>query len=142
MWRDFVELLPTFESAVVTGLDPQGYPFSVRCKPVADAGRYVLTLTLPADAAIQPGPASLLVHSHSEQLWDLRSYLVRGQIKPEGDHWIFTPETYTPGGGVTGVRGYISFIRTARRNADRYLKKRNLPRPQIPWDQINAAKPK
>lgn len=142
MWRDFVELLPTFDSAVLTGLDLQGYPFSVRCKPAVDSSRYVLNLTVPGDAAIQPGPASLLVHSHTDQLWDLRSYLVRGQIKQEGERWIFAPETYTPGAGVTGLGGFIRFVRTSRRNTDGYLKRRNLPRPKIPWDQINAVKPK
>ena len=28
----------------------------------------------------------------------------------------------------------------ARHNAKRYLEKRGLPRPRIPWDEINAAK--
>ena len=82
------------------------------------------------------------MHSHTDQLWDLRSYLVRGQLKPEGERWVFSPETYTPGAGVTGLGGYVTFLRTSRRNADRYLKKRNLPRPAIPWDQINEVKPK
>jgi hypothetical protein len=82
------------------------------------------------------------LHSHDAKLWNLRSYMLRGQLQSEGDSWTFRPEKFTPGAGMGGLLGFINFVRTSRRNAAQYLQKRNLPRPKVPWDQIIAAKTK
>jgi hypothetical protein len=142
MWAEFTKLFPTFTSAVLTGFDETGYPFSLRCQPQLDNERQVLTIPIPATLPIQPGAASLLLHSHDEQLWNLRSYMVRGQLQADNDAWFLRPEKFTPGAGMGGLLGFINFIRTSRRNANQYLQKRGLPRPKVPWDQINAAKSK
>ncbi len=34
----------------------------------------------------------------------------------------------------------VPFVTGSRKNARRYLQKRGLPRPRIPWDEVNAIK--
>lgn len=80
MWGEIVNHLPSFESAVLTGLDGEGYPYSVRCRPYTDPVRRVLRMRLPDGTPVQPGPASLLCHKHDESMWNLKSFLVRGEL--------------------------------------------------------------
>jgi len=141
MWDDITKHLKDFESAVVTGVDAEGYPFSVRCWPYPDAaGAEVLRVQLPAGTPIQPGPASLLCHEHDENLWNLKSFLVRGVLSRDEKGWLFEPLRFIPGAGIGGLPAMARFFIGSRRNARRYLKKRGLARPSIPWDEINAAK--
>ena len=81
MWAEFSNFLTTFKSAVITGIDSTGYPMSTRCQVQIDAASQTLRLTMPAGVSIQPGAASLLVHSHDANLWNQRSYMVRGQLQ-------------------------------------------------------------
>ena len=53
------------------------------------AGR--LRLDVPPDEQLREGPASLLAHSHDEQLWSLRSVVVTGELV-EADGWTFKPD--------------------------------------------------
>ena len=141
MWAEITKHLYQFESAVLSGLDEEGYPFSVRCRPYPDTfGPDVLTVWLPPGTPIRPGPASLLCHSHDENLWNLKSFLVRGVLLRDAGGWTFEPGQFIPGAGIGGMPAMIRFLAGSRRNAGRYLKKRGLKRPHIPWDEINAAK--
>jgi hypothetical protein len=141
MWAEITEHLYQFESAVLSGLDEEGYPFGVRCRPYPDASdAEVLTVWLPPGTPIRPGPASLLCHSHDENLWNLKSFLVRGVLVKDAGGWSFEPDQFIPGAGIGGLPAMIRFFIRSRRRASRYLQKRNLARPRIPWDEINAAK--
>jgi hypothetical protein len=141
MWDDIMKHLPDFDSAVLTGVDAEGFPFSVRCWPYPDAAAEdVLRVQLPADTPIQPGPASLLCHKHDENLWNLKSFLVRGALSTDERGWCFEPLRFIPGAGIGGLPAMARFFIGSRRNARRYLKKRGLARPRIPWDEINAVK--
>ena len=81
MWDEIVGQLADFPTAVVTGVDDTGYPFSLRCKPEPDHSTQTLRLHLPEGTRIRVGPASLLCHRHDEQLWNLKSFLVRGEVE-------------------------------------------------------------
>ena len=141
MWAEITKHLYEFESAVLSGLDEEGYPFSVRCRPYPDTfGPDVLTVWLPPGTPIRPGPASLLCHSHDENLWNLKSFLVRGALKKDAGGWSFEPGQFIPGAGIGGRPAMVQFFISCRRKTSRYLKKRGLARPRIPWDEINAAK--
>jgi hypothetical protein len=141
MWAEISRHLYQFESAVLSGLDEEGYPFSVRCRPYTDvSGAGVLTVWLPPGTPVQPGPASLLCHSHDENLWNLKSFLVRGDLVKDVGGWSFEPSRFIPGTGIGGLPAMIRFLFNSRRNASRYLQERNLARPSIPWDEIDAAK--
>lgn len=139
MWAEITGHLYQFESAVLSGLDEEGYPFSVRCRPYPDASSAeVLKIWLPPGTPVRPGPASLLCHD--ENLWNLKSFLVRGVLVKDAGGWSFEPFQFIPGGGIGGLPAMIRFFISSRRKASRYLKERNLARPSIPWDEINAAK--
>ena len=141
MWAEITRYLYRFESAVLSGLDDAGYPFSARCRPYPDAsGAEVLRVWLPPDTPLRPGQASLLCHSHDEKLWNLESFLVRGVLIKDDGGWSFEPRQFVPGAGIGGLPAMIRFFTGSRRRAGRYLKKRGLARPRISWDEINAVK--
>ncbi|HTD20744.1 MAG TPA: hypothetical protein VK667_14560 [Ktedonobacteraceae bacterium] len=145
MWDKITKQLSKYESAVLTGRDAQGYPFSVRCMPQVDIHAQMLRVQLPPGVLLQPGPASLLCHRHNELLWDMESFLLRGNLVQVQDEqgWNFLPQQFIPGTPGTGVGAIISSLRwllTSRQSARRYLEKRNLPRPSIPWSEIMEVK--
>jgi len=141
MWGEIVEHLAEFPSAVLTGVDAKGYPFSIRCRPEPDDAQEELRIRLLYDTpAIRPGPASLLCHSHDENLWNQKSFLVRGTLSQEDQGWSFHPQQFIPGAGTGGLRGMVGFIAGARKNTKRYLRRRRLARPSVPWDEIETIK--
>lgn len=140
MWDDILKHLPDFENAVLTGLGEEGYPFSVRCRPRPDEEARVLRVQLPEYVSFRPSRASLLCHEHDENLWNLKSFLVRGDLRRDGLEWSFYPKKFVPGVAVGGLMGMARFIADSRRTTNRYLKKRGLSRPVVPWKEINAIK--
>ena len=133
-----VSEIATYPSAVLNGRDGAGYPYSVRCHPQPDAA--TRTLLLPdAAAPLTEGPAGLLCHEHDDHLWRQRSVLIRGRIAREGAGWRFTPEKVIPGLSQSPL-GLGSFFIHARGVAAKYLAKRNLPRPVVPWADIIRIK--
>ena len=88
---------------------------------------------------LQPGPASLMSHSHNEQLWNLQGFLVRGTLETDGGELVFRPARFvvTAGGGLGDL---VRLLRGTRRAASDYLRWRNMHRPRVPWDKIEAAK--
>jgi hypothetical protein len=139
MWADVRRHLQGFSSPVLTGVDADGYPFSIRCAPELDESKQVLRLSLPGWTGIRQGPASLLCHGHNQLLWDLRSFMVRGTLEPTGgETWLFRPTRFVPGIGLGGPVGMVRFALAKRRAARRYLERRGLPRPRIDWVQLKA----
>jgi hypothetical protein len=143
MWDKIARELKKYDSAVLTAGDPQGYPFSVRCLPAVDAHAHVLRVQPPPGVLLQPGPASLLCHRHNELLWDMQSFLIRGVLAQDEQGWSFLPRRFipgTPGSGPGALLPSVRWLLNSRRSAARYLKKRQLPRARIPWDEIRALK--
>jgi hypothetical protein len=138
MWPDIVRRLPQFPSAVLSGVDGSGYPVSVRCTPQPDGAAQVLRLALPAGLDLQPGPAWLLCHRHDERLWNLKAFAVPGRLEQDAAGWLLRPRRFLPGIGIGGLWSYVRYLVDARRNAHRYLERRGLPRPKIPWDELTA----
>jgi hypothetical protein len=138
MWDEIVAHLAGFTTAVVTTVDDTGYPFSVRCRPEPDHATQRLRLRLPESAGIRIGPACLLCHRHDEQLWNLKSFCLRGELEQDASGWILHPHRFVPGAGIGGLIGLLRFVRTGRRRARRYYEKRGLARPNVAWDRIHA----
>ena len=139
MWAEVRQHLRGFSSPVLTGVDGDGYPFSIRCVLELDETQQVLRLSLPGSTRIGPGPASLLCHGHNDLLWDLRSFMVRGTLEPTGgETWLFRPSRFVPGIGTGGVAGMVRFALAKRRAAGRYLGRRGMPRPRIDWAQLKV----
>jgi hypothetical protein len=137
VWDDLVKKLSRYPTAVVTIMDADGYPFSIRCVPEPDSTRQVLRVALPDYMAAQAGPAGLLCHFHDDELWNQTNFIVRGTLEPDGHNWIFTPVRVIEGAGA-GM-SLTRQLRNGRRTARRYLKKRGLNPPTIPWARISAA---
>lgn len=136
MWREIRRYLRKYPSAVLTGLDSNGYPFSIRCQPVPDELLQALRIAVPNGIDLRPGPASVLCHSHNLFLWKLRSFLVRGSLERIHGSWVFRPAQFVPGIGVGGLAGMIRFATKKRRAANRYLQRRGLERPKVPWREL------
>ncbi len=140
MWPKLIKNLTRFPNAVLTALDADGYPFSIRCVPKADPVAQVLRLLLPPGAPLQSGPASLMCHSHDKLLWNLSNFLVRGSLQQDGQGWLFRPTQLIPGTGFANPLDGLRMFFKARESAKRYLAKRGLPRPAIPWEQVRALR--
>jgi hypothetical protein len=133
MWTSLAQYLPKFRDGVLTGLDAEGSPFSLRCQPQPDPAARVLRLPLPEEAPLRPGPACLLFHKHDDRLWNLLSFVVRGTLERNGQEWILRPVHFVPGVGIGGLMSYVRFLVDGRRTTSRYLRRRGLARPRIPW---------
>ena len=106
MWDEILRHLPQTPTAVLSGLNPEGYPYSVRCRLVPEPSVGLLRLDLARDTALRSGRASLLCHSHDELLSNQKILVV------------------------------ARFVIGVRRNTTAYLRKRGLARPRIPWEEI------
>ena len=140
MWDEIEKYLPTFPSAVLNALDAVGCPYSVRCRPGIGRSERLLRLDLAAEPALRRGPASLLCHSHDEQLWNLKLFLLRGNLECDERGWTFVPSRFIPGAGIGGAFSMVRAIVEMRRSAAAYLKKRGLARPRIPWGEVEVVK--
>lgn len=140
MWPDIRRYSASFDSAVLTGVDAGGFPFSIRCTPQFDDQQQVIRLEPVAGIPITAGQAGMLFHKHNEQLWDLKMFLVLGRLEQTDQTWVFRPERLLPGGGMNAWQDLLALWRM-RKTAHHYLAKRGLARPGIPWERIRSFYP-
>jgi len=138
MWSEILKYNNAYESAVLTGMDQNGYPFSLRCKPQPNNNDRTLRLVLPKNVDLKSGPACLLWHRHDDRLWNLHSFAVRGELDVDDQGWYVRPELFIPGVGVGGWRSYVRFLVDGRRTTRRYLERRGLTRPRLNWDEWDS----
>ncbi len=136
MWDRVISHLPKYPSAVLTAMDEEGYPYSLRCSPEVDSTRQVLVLALPGYVSLLSGPAGLLCHYHDDLLWNQTYFVLRGTLENLEGQWVFRPSQFLEGAGA-GM-SLIRQIREGRRAARQYLVKRGIERPRIPWDRLKA----
>lgn len=137
--RDELErAVARFPDAVLSATDGEGWPVSVRCRPRYDRARGVLRGELAPGVDVVAGPASLLWHSHDAKLARLRSFLVRGDLVPEGLEWIMMPTRTVAGVGMSGPLGDARAFAAARRRAARHLAARGIARPEVPWNRLRS----
>lgn len=137
MWADIVKNLAEYPSAVLTIVDDGGYPFSFRCKPEPDASSQTLRLQLPEGLSVKPGSAGLLCHKHDELLFNMKSFGVSGTLEEDNRGWILRPRRFIPGASIKPLE-LLKMIRNGRKTTNRFLKKRGLKRPEVPWDEIRG----
>jgi hypothetical protein len=135
--------LPAFRSAVLAACDPEGRPTLLRVRPVARPAGRAFAIAVPAGVGLRAGRASLLCHSHDDKLDKLRSFVVAGILTREGDdQWLLTPDRYIPGAPSGGPVTLYRAIRDLRAAAARYLDRRGLARPAIPWTEYQDLRSK
>ena len=136
MWNEIARYLPEFTTGVLTAFDSRGGPFSLRIQPSLDVGSQVIRFSLPASSFLQPGKACLLCHRHDQNLWNLKSFVVQGNLAQTETGWLLEPVKFIPGMGIGGVSSYLHFVTNGRKNTNLYLQKHNMPRPKVNWDEI------
>ena len=137
MWPQITKYLPEFPTAVLSGVDKAGYPYSLRCRPALDMEGQRLQLTLPT-APLEEGPACLLCHNHDERLWNLKSFVVRGTLTIEQEAWVLIPRQFIPGMGIGGWRSYVRFVRHGRAATRAYFAKRGMSQPRVDIEGLMA----
>ena len=125
-----------FTDAVLTGVDADGYPVSIRCQPRIDETASTLRIQLPAEIQIMPGPAGLLWHSHDKNLWKLKNFALQGKLEHQAEFSVFFVQRLLPGMNMAGAPGPISTIVCGKRTMKKILRKRGLAQPAIPWDRM------
>lgn len=123
--------------AVLSGVEPSGYPVSFTCRPRPARAGTSLVLDRPRWVELGDGPASLSGHVHDDEMWNMREFLAKGSVRTAGASVEFTPSTFV---WLVSGKVSLSFLRRTRRAAAGYLWRRGLPRPRVPWDVIDAAK--
>lgn len=139
MWAEIMKHVSEYDSLVLTTVDAAGFPYSVRCQGRPDDERQILVLVGFAGQAVQAGPASVMAHYHNEQLWDLKSFLLRGRLEHGEDGWLFYPVKLVAQFVENPVELFKNMFKT-RKVVKRYLEKRGLERPKIPWDEYKKLR--
>lgn len=139
MWPKLRRTLALFPTVVLSWVDAEGYPLSVRIAPQPIDGAAVLRVSPPAGLELRAGPASVLGHAHDEQTWHLKSFLSRGRLEQDEAGWVFRPLTFIPGAGVGSPLDQLKPLLRLRPTAQRYLRRRGLARPGIPWGKLKRS---
>ena len=145
-------LIDAYASAVLSWVEPDGYPASARCLVRREPGSERITLTsVPAVAVDRRGPACLLFHRHDERLEGLHQLLLRGALvdgfpgeDASSPAFLVTGVVTANGRDDTDAMPHASaplhmlrFYLVGRRQAKAYLLKRGEPWPPIPFPEID-----
>ncbi|GAA0274635.1 hypothetical protein GCM10010302_10270 [Streptomyces polychromogenes] len=130
------EQLGRLPSAVLAARDASGAPVLARTRPRPTRSGYLVEV--PADCAVEPGPASLLVHRHDALLNHMYNALVRGDLRHTDEGWLLTPSTVIEPMGSGRASDALRVLRQTKRSTDRYLRRRGLRRPKVQWDRFRA----
>jgi hypothetical protein len=133
VWAEAAKWLNKFNEAVLTVLDSDGYPASVRVDPRAyDPVTGELVAALPDEVRAAEGPAGLMCHYHDEKMWNIKAIQIKGRAENRDGTWVFVTTAFNAPSKVM----FLSFIMGARRAAQKYLDKRGLDRPVVNWAAI------
>jgi hypothetical protein len=127
-----------YRSVVLAAVDADGAPVLVRTSVAAEADGY--RVEVPADLPVTDGPAALLVHRHDDELWNLHNANVRGDLVSDEKGWLLRPSTLVEPGQRDGgsILDPFRIARSCQANTRRYLRRRGLARPAIPWAAYRA----
>jgi hypothetical protein len=120
-----------YDTAVLSFVAPDGFPFAVRVHATAD--RRTKLVHIDSDvvgAPLHPGLACIAAHDHEPSLKWRRNFHVRGDLVERGDDWVLVPHRLVtgfelpPGGALTRTLMNFPKIRRFRRTAKRELRAR------------------
>jgi hypothetical protein len=125
------ELGARYQSAVVSLVAPDGFPFSVRLPIELDReARRIRLGGAPVGVPWQPGLVCVTAHDHSPDFKWQRNFQVRGDLVEEDGAWAVIPHKLIggfelpPGSLLARVRLNLSKMRRYRRTAKRELAQR------------------
>ena len=132
VWDERIdELGSRYDTAVVSLVAPDGFPFSARVKVDVDRGAQRVRLTeVSTGAPMQPGLACLTAHEHDEDFSWQSNFQVRGDLVEDDQGWSIVPAKLV--GGFEVPKGQVAIVRENfrkslrfRRTAKRELAKRS-----------------
>jgi hypothetical protein len=133
VWAEAGKWLTKFDEAVLTVIDRDGYPASMRVSTSAyNAATGELAAPLMDALHAVEGPADLLCHSHDDKMWSLQMITVKGTLEKRDGEWIFRSTSFV----APSKLAMLDFIGNARKSAQKYLDKRGLARPVVNWQSI------
>ena len=133
MWTEAAKWLGKFDGAVLTSVDADGYPVSIRViSREYDAATGTLAVAFPPAFHVVEGPANLLAHSHDEKLWKLNMIQIKGRLESRDGRWVFQSTKFD----VPSKLAFVQFLRGNSASAQKYLDKRGLQRPPIDWAAV------
>lgn len=147
MWNEqLAQRATNYSSGVLSSVDANGYPISVRCTAHLDASRQVFTFpNPPALAANWRGKACLLFHQFNERLEGLRQMVILGELVSEDGLLALHVSKFVTANGrpntdkmphASSPLLLLQFWLLGRRNARAFLARRGKPWPPIPYDEI------
>jgi hypothetical protein len=130
--RRIEELGDSYDTAVLSTVAPDGFPFSVRVPVSADRSAKLVRIEAePPAAPFCPGLACLTAHTHPESFTWQRNFQVRGDLLHDGSAWTLVPHKLVGGfelpPGSPLQRAFANFgkVRRFRKIAKRELAKRS-----------------
>ena len=133
MWAEAAKWLGKFDETVLTGLDVDGYPVSIRVDPRNyDATTGTLPAAFPSTLHVVEGPANLLSHTHDEKMWHLNMIQVKGRLESRSGRWVFQSTNFD----APSKLAFLQFVRNTRTAGQKYLDKRGLKRPPVNWSAV------
>jgi hypothetical protein len=126
------ELGSRYDTAVLSFVCPDGFPFAVRVPVRTDAEQRLVHIgSVPPGAPLEPGLACLTAHAHDERFTWQQNFQVRGDLVQKDDGgWALAPHKLVggfelpPGSMVQRVRINAGKVRRFRRVAKRELARR------------------
>jgi hypothetical protein len=148
MWNErLAALTREYSTAVLSVVDADGYPVSVRCLVRLDPARQVFTFPAPpAEAISWRGKACLLFHQFNERLEGLRQLVILGELFCEEGLLTLQVSKFVTANGrqntdrmphASSPIHMLQFFWLGRRKARAYLAKRGTPWPPIPYEEID-----
>lgn len=123
------ELGPTYPTAVVSIVCPDGFPFAMRVAVRAhQADRLIRIDAVPTGTPLQPGLACLTAHAHEEGLSSMQNFQVRGDLVQRDGAWALIPHKLV--GGLEAPPSRLAMLRANAGKAIRFRRtaKRELAR--------------
>jgi hypothetical protein len=132
VWDERIdELGSTYDTAVVSLVAPDGFPFSARVPVRVDREANRIRLDQPPGGApMQPGLACLVAHVHDAEFNFQKNFQVRGDLVEDDQGWSIVPAKLiggleVPESQVAMIRENFQKARRFRRIAKRELAKRS-----------------
>lgn len=129
VWSEAAKELAKYPEAVVTAIDPAGYPLGVRQRaPRYDSQTGEFVVACPSRHPVAAGPAAVLCHSHDADLRNLTQIQITGRLTRRTGRWVFISTSFRrPSGSQLATLWRLS--RDMRVVGRRYLDPRGLLMP-------------
>lgn len=134
------DVLAAYPTAVLSTRDSSGAPLLVRTTVTGGPDGY--RVAVPDGVPAAAGPAGLLVHRHDQQMWGMHNANVRGTLEHRDGGWLLRPDQLVEPASRHRARlgDSLRTVRSCRAATARYLRRRDLPRPRIPWAAYRAIR--